>query len=176
MPHPVRDFVVADSVSRQKRLAQSEKWVARWYLYRDEKRKTCPCFCRPRSASGSTIDSHMKRTAGAIDISRRHLSQITKPGYHWRRSHQSIDTEQVVHASRCGKLTMPHVPSIFSSPIPGGSSDRLSCCAPHSADPSTGARVHRHCRCLFLRPATGVAGHASLSSSSSDDDSRLPPI
>lgn len=40
--------------------------------------------------------------------------------------------------------------------------------------PPIGPSVHTHSRCRFLRPATGVAGHASLSSSSSDE-SRLSP-
>ena len=39
---------------------------------------------------------------------------------------------------------------------------------------STGPSVHRHCRCRFLRPATGVLGQVSLSSSS--DDSRFSPV
>jgi hypothetical protein len=36
-----------------------------------------------------------------------------------------------------------------------------------------GPRVHLHCLCRFLRPATGVAGQLSLSSS---DESRLSPV
>lgn len=38
---------------------------------------------------------------------------------------------------------------------------------------SIGPNVHTHSRCRFLRPATGVAGHVSLSSSS--EESRLSP-
>ena len=39
--------------------------------------------------------------------------------------------------------------------------------------PGKVGRVHTHSRLLFLRPATGVSGHASLSDS--DDESLLSP-
>lgn len=41
--------------------------------------------------------------------------------------------------------------------------------------PVTGPRVHTHSRCFFLRPATGVSGHRSLSESSSSD-ARFSPV
>lgn len=41
------------------------------------------------------------------------------------------------------------------------------------AVPGSGPKVHTHCLFRFLRPATGVSGHLSLSDS--DDESRLSP-
>jgi hypothetical protein len=64
------------------------------------------------------------------------------------------------------------VPSIFSSPIPALSIRGLSFDV--EVFVSTGPRVHTHSRWRFLRPATGVAGQVSLSSSS--DDSRFSPV
>jgi hypothetical protein len=43
------------------------------------------------------------------------------------------------------------------------------------ADPDTGPSVHRQSRVLLRRPATGVSGHESLSSSE-DEESRLSPV
>lgn len=42
-------------------------------------------------------------------------------------------------------------------------------------DPASGPSVHRQSRLLLRRPATGVSGHESLSSSE-DDESRFSPI
>ena len=41
-------------------------------------------------------------------------------------------------------------------------------------DPGTGPNVHFQSRVRFRRPATGVTGHVSLSSSE-EDESRLSP-
>lgn len=41
-------------------------------------------------------------------------------------------------------------------------------------DPGSGPKVHCQLRVLFLRPATGVSGQESLSSSE-EDESRLSP-
>jgi hypothetical protein len=43
------------------------------------------------------------------------------------------------------------------------------------SDPDTGSRVHRQSRVLLRRPATGVSGHESLSSSE-DEESRFSPV
>jgi hypothetical protein len=43
------------------------------------------------------------------------------------------------------------------------------------SDPDIGPSVHRQSRVLLRRPATGVSGHESLSSSD-DDESRLSPV
>jgi len=45
-----------------------------------------------------------------------------------------------------------------------------------SVTPLIGPRVHTHSRCFFLRPATGVSGHLSLSDSSSSSDCRFSPV
>ena len=61
--------------------------------------------------------------------------------------------------------------STFSSPIPALSIRGLSF---DVEVVSTGPRVHTQSRWRFLRPATGVAGQVSLSSSS--EDSRFSPV
>jgi hypothetical protein len=68
-------------------------------------------------------------------------------------------------------LAAHHVASPFSSPIPQAPGRCLSFDVEAA---STGPSVHTHSRDRFLRPATGVAGHVSLSSSS--EDSRLSPV
>jgi hypothetical protein len=68
-------------------------------------------------------------------------------------------------------LSAHHVASPFSSPIPQTPG---RCLSANVDAASTGPSVHTHSRERFFRPATGVAGHVSLSSSS--DDSRLSPV